>query len=182
MIQTRRSFVGTLGFLALAAASGISFVTGCSTATIAAALISSFGQVLKLLQSAGVLTNNQLIEAANAALSAFSAAYDAYEADKNAGTLAALGAAAQAALSAVQTFLNETNFGGVIAQTAAALLEIILSTLMSFLPSPAPASFKLKGAHESATSVHPVKRTRTQFVKAWNSACKQYNVQQAEIK
>ena len=170
METSRRTFGKTIfGSLFAYAILGTAFVTGCSAESIAAAIIASFGQVLNLLKNAGVPTNNVLIEAAQAALSAFSSAYDAYQAAKSQGNLAALEAAAQSALSSVQAFLQETNIGGPIAQVAVALLEIILSTLASFLPSTAPNSaMRING---QTTAIVPVKRTRKQFVSAFNQAC-----------
>lgn len=176
----RRTFAKSIIGLAIAASlGGISLLTGCSTSTIAQAIIASFANVLKLLQSAGILTNPTLAAAAEAALTAFSNAYNAYEAAKGAGTLAALEAAAQSALSSVEAFLAATNIGGPIAAVAVALLQIILSTLASFLPAQArKVEVKLEG---KMVGIAPVSRTRAQFVQAFNSTCVQYGHKEAEI-
>jgi methionyl-tRNA synthetase len=179
---TRRE-IGKLSGLTLLLAcivGPISFLTGCSTSTIAQAIIASFANVLKLLQSAGILTNPTLAAAAEAALTAFSNAYNAYEANKGAGTLAALEAAAQSALNSVQAFLTATNIGGPIAAVAIALLQIILSTLASFLPASAQkVSVQLEG---KLVGIAPVSRTRAQFVTDFNAVCVQYGHKEARIK
>jgi methionyl-tRNA synthetase len=182
MIVTRRQFgqTGLTAVLMAAVASSLSLITGCSTQTIAQAIIASFASVLKLLQSAGILTNPTLAAAAEAALNAFSNAYNAYEAAKGAGTLAALEAAAQSALNSIQAFLTATNIGGPIAAVVLALLQIILSTLTSFLPATAQkVRVQLEG---KLVEVAPVSRTRAQFVNDFNAACAQYGHKEAEIK
>ena len=185
MQLSRRNFgKGILGVIAartfLASVAGISFLTGCSTATIAQAIIASFANVLKLLQSAGILTNPTIAAAAEAALTAFSNAYNAYEAAKNQGTLAALEAAAQSALNSIQAFLTATNIGGPIAEVAIALLQIILSTLASFLPTPAAAvEVKIAG---KPIAIKPVTRTRAQFIADFNAVCTKYGHSEVKIK
>jgi hypothetical protein len=143
----------------------VSFLTGCSASNVAAAIIASFGQVLRLLQSAGIVTNPTLIAAANAALAAFQAAYTAFQ--NGTGTADSLALAAQAALNAIQAFFTATQIGGTLATVVIALAQIILSTLMSFLPTPAPA-FRIGG---TAIPIHPVQRTVQRYKLDWNAAC-----------
>ncbi len=180
--MNRRSFVSRSAGLLIALSFGsISLLTGCSTQTIAQAIIASFASVLKLLQSAGILTNPTLAAAAEAALNAFSNAYNAYEAAQGSGTLAALEAAAQSALNSVQAFLAATNIGGPIAAVAVALLQIILSTLASFLPAQAQTKVEVK-LEGKMVGIAPVSRTRAQFVTDFNATCVQYGHKEAEIK
>lgn len=145
----------------------ISVITGCSASNVAAAIIASFGQVLRLLQSSGIVTDPTLIAAANAALAAFQAAYTAFQ--TGTGTADALALAAQAALNAIQAFFAATQIGGVLATVVIALAQIILSTLMSFLPAP-PPTFRLAG---TTVGVKPVQRTLARYKIDWNAACVQ---------
>jgi hypothetical protein len=177
MISSRREFAKAsfLGILLAAIVGPISMLTGCGAATIAQAIIASFSKVMSLLASLGIVVNSGLVGDITAALNAFSDAYNAYEANKTSGTLAALAAAAQAALTDVQTFLSQTDLGGPIAQVAVALLEIIISTLMSFIP--APPAFKL-----GKKTVVPVTRTRAQYISDWDAVCVKYGHVELEIK
>jgi hypothetical protein len=172
----------TGGALALATVAGPTFLLeGCSTSTIADAITSAFSSILTYLKNSGVLTDNTLVQAATAALSAFKDAYDAWVANANAGTLAALGGAAQAALNDVQAFLSATDIGGPIAQVVLALAEVVISSLESFLTPPAATMLKLKGAIITA-SIPPVTRTREQFVTAFNTVCDSYGHRELRIK
>jgi hypothetical protein len=165
---TRKEF-GKFSLLTILLASivgPISFLTGCSPSSVAAAIIASFGQVLRLLQASGIVTNPTLIAAANAALQAFQAAYDAFQ--KGTGTADKLAAAAQAALNAVQAFFAATQIGGPLAEVVIALAQIILSTLMSFLSAPVPARYRV-ASHD--IQVVAVKRTLAEYRTDWNEVC-----------
>ena len=165
--MNRRQFgkASFLGILLAAVVGPISFLTGCVASNIAVAIIASFGKILTLLQSAGILTNPTLVAAAQAALAAFQAAYQAFQ--NGTGTAEKLAAAAQAALNAVQAFFEATSIGGPIAIVVLALAQIILSTLESFLPTP-PPTFKLAG---KSMAIAPVSRTLMQYKSDWNSQC-----------
>ena len=165
--MNRRTFAKAsfLGILFAAVVGPVSILTGCSAATIAQAIINSFGKILSFLQSSGIVTDPVLVATAQAALSAFQAAFDAFQ--NGTGTPEKLAAAAQAALNAVQAFFEATNIGGPIALVVVTLAQIILSTLESFLPTP-PATFKLAG---KKLSIPPVQRTKAQFISDWNNAC-----------
>lgn len=181
MKLSRKGFLKTVAaggaYLALAGVAGVSFLTGCAGATIAAAVVTAFNQVLSLLQSSGIVTNSGLINDAQLALKAFSDAFDAYEKAKSQGTLQALGQAAEKALADVQAFLAATDLGGILAQAVATLVQIILATLISFLPAPAPTSLRLKGAREvTVTPAAAVWKTdpkaaRVKFVADFDAAC-----------
>lgn len=154
-----------LGVLFASVVGPVAFLTGCSVSSIAAAIIASFGKILGLLQSVGILTNPTLVAAAQAALAAFQAAYNAFQ--TGTGTAEKLAAAAQAALNAVQAFFEATSIGGPIAIVVLALAQIILSTLESFLPTP-PPTFKLAG---KSMAIAPVSRTLAQYKSDWNGQC-----------
>lgn len=184
MILGRRTFgkamLGTAtAWLFMASVSGVAFLTGCAAETVAQAIVMSFGKVLQLLQSSGIITSEPLVNAATAALNAFSDAFNAYEKNKTQGTLTALGAAAQQALTDVQAFLSQTNIGGPIALVVTTLLEIIISTLTSFLPAPKPMMIRL---NNKETSVVPVKRSKAQYIGDWNAACVKAGHSELKIK
>ena len=180
---SRKGFIKSIAGIVLArtfiaSVAAVSFVTGCSTKTVADAIIASFGQILTLLQNAGVVTNGTLIADAKAALAAFQAAFDAFKAGT--GTAQTLANAAQAALTAVQAFFAATQIGGPLAQVIVALAQIVLSTLISFLPAPAPsAALKLAG---SSVTIAPVARTHVQYLNDWNAICVKFGHPEAKLK
>jgi hypothetical protein len=168
---SRKSFLkGILVGLAMwSLRAGIGFAvlaTGCSSETIAQAIIASFGKILQLLESSGILVNSQLVAGITAALNAFSDAYNAYEANKSSGNLTALEDAASAALADIQKFLAATSIGGPIAQVVVDLLEVILSELESFAPASASVTMKVGAI---AKPVAAVKRPVKQYIAAFNA-------------
>jgi len=162
----RLTFLGAL--LAAVAAAPVAFLTACVAATVAVAIIASFGKILTLLQSDGIVTNPTLLAAVQAALAAFKAAYDAFQ--SGTGTAAKLAAAAQAALDSLQAFFTATSIGGPLAIVVIALADIILSTLEGFLPQPLPTPQPARIAGR-VIPITPKARTRTAYVNDWNAAC-----------
>ena len=178
METNRRPFMQWAGIAlgAIAVSGWTVFLTACGN--VASSIITAFQGVLKILATAGIITNQPLVVAVTAALDAVLGAVTAYAnapaADKTSFGLQ-LATAIQSAQAELQTFYSGLPITGTLAIVVEGLITVILSTLTAFLPSlpVPPASEKLRASKALPKQLvyKPVQRTDKKFRSDVNAVC-----------
>ena len=182
METNRRSFMQWAGMAlgALAVSGWTVFLTACGN--VASSIITAFQGILKILATAGIITNQPIVVAVTGALDAVLGAVTAYAnapaADKTSLGLQ-LATAIQSAQAELQTFYSSLNLTGTLAVVVEGLITVILSTLTAFLPSlpvpPVSAALRKSKTLPKQLVYQPVQRTDKQFRHDVNAICVKNN-------
>ena len=166
MQSTRRTFVQwfTMAIGALAVSGSAMFLTACGN--VASSIITAFQGILKILATAGVITNQPLIVAVTGALDAVLGAVTAYAnapaADKTSFGMR-LSLDIQLAEARLQAFYSSLSLTGTMSIVIEGLVTVILSTLTAFLPTlpVPPMTAELKEARSLPKQLNPAPKQRT---------------------